>query len=304
MQVSIIIPAYNEEEFLQALLESINQHVEVPVEVIVVDNGSTDNTLTIAEKFNCITVNMGKKSFPSVVRNAGVLESTGDYLVFLDADIVITKQWADELKLLIERPETLTEKFITGASYHISQEPSWIEKYWFEPLSKKKKTYINGGNIVTTLSVFNIINGFDETLETGEDVDFCVRASNNGINVILNDKWKVFHEGFPKTIRAFIKRESWHGKGDLLNLKRFISSKIAIASVIFLLLHLMLILSVFFDNTAIFNMISISLIILLCYLRSAKDIPMNNIQQIFFTTLISYIYFLGRSFSFVRIFSD
>ncbi len=304
MQVSIIIPAYNEGQYLQALLESINEHVDVPMEIIVVDNGSTDNTLDIAEKFNCIVVSMGKKYFPSIVRNAGVLQSTGECLVFLDADIVITKQWADELKLLIENPETLTKKFVTGASCHVSQNPSWIEQYWFEPLSKKKKQYINGANIITITNVFHNINGFDELLETGEDVDFCIRAEQAGATIVLNDNWKVYHEGFPRTLKAFVRRESWHGKGDLLDFERFISSKVAIASAVFVLLHFILLSSNLFSRTNEINMIAISLIILLCYARAKKDMAMNNLKQIIYTTFISYLYFLGRSLSFISIFKS
>lgn len=301
MQLSIIIPAHNEEKFIQQLLESIYRYIEVKMEVIVVDNGSTDSTLKIVENFDCISMKMNRKAFPSEVRNAGVLKSSGDYLVFLDADVVITKEWALELQKLIDNTNILEEKFITGTSCNVSQYPSWIEKYWFEPLSKKKKSYVNGANIITTRNVYDCIDGFDESLETGEDVDFSIRAKEKGITIILNDNWKVFHEGFPKTISAFIKRESWHGKGDLLDFKHFIASKVAIATVLFICLHMIIIISSFFDYFSVINIVALFLLVLLCYARAMKDIAMNSTKQIFFTTFISYLYFLGRSFSFLRV---
>jgi len=302
MNVSIIIPTHNEEQYIQELLESIYKYIELSLEVIVVDNGSIDNTLEILKKFKCIVVKMDRKTFPSVARNAGALKATGDYLVFLDADVVITKQWALALEETTSNTNRVDDNFITGASYHVSQQPSWIEKYWFESLSKKKKTYINGGNIITTPKAYASINGFDESLETGEDVDFCVRARENGIKIILNDNWKVFHEGFPKTISAFLKRESWHGKGDLLDFNRFITSKIALATVVFICLHVILMMSSMFICSIVISSLSIFFIALLCYVRAVKDIAMSNLKQVFFTTSISYLYFLGRSFSFVRIF--
>lgn len=299
--LSIIIPAHNEAEFIQELLESINRHISIKKEIIVVDNGSTDSTLTIIEKFNCIIVKMDRKVFPSKARNVGVSKSSGKYLVFLDADVIVTAQWASELQKLIDNTANLGKNFITGASCSVSQSPSWLEKYWFEPLSKNEKSYINGANIITTKDTYDSINGFDELLETGEDVDFSVRAKEKGISIILNDSWKVFHEGFPKSISAFIKRESWHGKGDLVDFKHFIASKIAIASILFIFLHLIILLSSFFAYGVIIKITAVSLLALLCYARGIKDIAMRNLKQIFVVTFISYLYFLGRSFSFFKV---
>jgi glycosyltransferase involved in cell wall biosynthesis len=85
--VSVVIPCYNAACFLHETLASVLRQTHPPLEVIVVDDGSTDNSAAIAESFGpCVRVIRQKNQGESVARNRGIDEAKGDWIAFLDAD--------------------------------------------------------------------------------------------------------------------------------------------------------------------------------------------------------------------------
>jgi len=104
MLISIIIPVYNAEKFLNKSIESvINQSYE-SIELILIDDGSTDSSKMICDKYALadkrIQVISQKNSGPAAARNAGIRYATGDFVFFLDADDFIEK---NALKILVEK---------------------------------------------------------------------------------------------------------------------------------------------------------------------------------------------------------
>lgn len=85
--LSIIIPCFNEEKYLQATLDAVFSQDYSDYEIIVVDDCSTDTTVAVAQKNNVTLVRLKKRSGVAVARNAGAKKATGDYLIFLDADV-------------------------------------------------------------------------------------------------------------------------------------------------------------------------------------------------------------------------
>lgn len=94
--VSVIIPAYNESEGISECLETLKQQTLLPTEVIVVDDGSTDDTARIAKESGA-TVIIGQHKGPGVARNLGAETSTGEILVFLDADMSFHPEFLEKL---------------------------------------------------------------------------------------------------------------------------------------------------------------------------------------------------------------
>lgn len=242
--ISIIVPAHNESHYLPELIKSLQQFLHLNYEVIVVDNGSTDDTQTIARELKVKLIVLDKKCYPSTARNAGVAQAQADTLIFLDADIVITQEWADEIQHLCNNNTWPGKEFLIGDTYRTSKNPAWIEKYWFEPMSASKNNYLNGGNIITNKTTMQTLGGFNEQLETGEDVDLSVRAKEAGIPVIFNKKLSVHHEGYPKNIKHFFRRERWHGKGDWLSLYFFSRSKVAQIAALFGFCYLAIVIAI------------------------------------------------------------
>lgn len=85
MDISVVIPLYNQGQYLSDCLNSVLNQTVKPKEIIVVNDGSTDDSLEIARKFPVKVINQVNKGLPSA-RNTGIMNATGEYIAFLDAD--------------------------------------------------------------------------------------------------------------------------------------------------------------------------------------------------------------------------
>ncbi len=106
MKVSLVIPAYNEEEYLEDCLRSVFSQTLRPNEVIVVDNNSTDKTPLIAKKFNVILVKERKQGTISA-RNKGFNIATGDIIARIDADTRLPKKWVEKITFVFQKNSQL-----------------------------------------------------------------------------------------------------------------------------------------------------------------------------------------------------
>jgi len=110
--ISLVIPAYNEEGYLPALLDSLDvarDRYPGEVEIIVADNGSTDETPNIAAKRGCCVVSVEKRMI-SAARNGGAAVATGEILCFVDADSRVHPEVFDRIC------NALTERVVGGAT--------------------------------------------------------------------------------------------------------------------------------------------------------------------------------------------
>lgn len=100
MKISVIIPAYNAERYIAQAIESCLQQTQPPEEIIVADDGSTDHTAEIAERYSGAVqvIRLEKNSGPCAARNRAIEASTGDWIAFLDAD-----DWFFSRKLELQR---------------------------------------------------------------------------------------------------------------------------------------------------------------------------------------------------------
>ncbi len=93
---SIIVPVYNTEKYLKRCLDSISKQSFTDYEVIIVNDGSTDNSSNIISKYPYKVINQENQGL-SMARNNGVKVSSGDYLIFLDSDDYIEKDLLKEI---------------------------------------------------------------------------------------------------------------------------------------------------------------------------------------------------------------
>jgi len=98
MTITVVVPAYNSERTIGRCLEAIANSTEEVAEVIVVDDGSDDSTAEVAEGFGCRIVRLPRNRGPEHARQAGIKESRGDVVVFVDSDIVVKPDTIRELK--------------------------------------------------------------------------------------------------------------------------------------------------------------------------------------------------------------
>ena len=221
MKISFLIPAYNEAHNLPATIESIKRHCP-NAEIIVGDHQSIDLTRETAMEHGAkvVTVEGGTVGH---VRNVLATEATGDVLVFHDADVRLTPQWERRFPSVLERMPA-----VVGASLSPPEGASWIVDSWFR--QQGAKSYVATGHMVIARSIFEQLGGFDLRLSSGEDVDLCNRAKAI-TEVIPDPELQAVHMDFPQTIKAFCKREVWHGSGDFASVKHFLGSKVAMMAV-------------------------------------------------------------------------
>lgn len=233
---SIVIPAYNEQAVVGRQIACVRANSPPGLlEIVVVDNCSTDATVTVAREAGADLV-VTTPGTISEVRNFGVSRTGGAVLIFLDADVFPTPAWGSRIAGVVQK--ILADPLlITGSWVCIPSKATWIERYWFKPLQAGSRTHMNGGHLIMSRELFERLHGFDARLRTGEDFDLSTRAVQQGARLVNDADLVVEHEGYPKTLGEFFRREMWHGMGDFASMPHFFRSRLAIVGVG--LLHLL-----------------------------------------------------------------
>lgn len=231
--LSFVIPAYNEEENIGRAVTSIHRYMpeDLTAEVIVVDNGSEDGTSRIAEESGARIV-ASRATTIAGVRNEGVAMARGKVLVFLDGDCALTDEWRAGIGARLTQ---LTEVPMSCAGSQVTpprDERSAIVRHWFVPFMERA-THLGSAHLICTRADFLQLGGFDESLETGEDYDFSQRIKAAGGKVLYADELRVDHYDFPRGWGDFIRRERWHGRGDMRSLSSYLGSKVALVSTVY-----------------------------------------------------------------------
>ena len=219
--VSIIVPCKNEKSNIGRCLNAIiRQDEAILIEVIVIDNGSNDGTLAILEGFRPrITVLSLPDASIAQVRNYGVRYTSADWLAFIDGDVEVAHDWLKTLLAALDgeaRAGVDVINLVTGSTCTVPEVSGWIEQVWFAQLAArdlKGEGYINSGHLIVHRKLFDAVGGFSPSLQTGEDEAFCEEAVRRGGVVRKLPEIRAIHHGYPKTLRAFFKRERWHGLG-------------------------------------------------------------------------------------------
>ncbi len=213
VDLSVIIPARNEEQYLPACLDSIrgNTSSSISVECVVVDNGSTDRTAELAREKGALVVHSRAETI-AAVRNEGARISTGRYLAFLDADCTVEAGWAEAIERALGQKTVVA----VGNYPHVAERgTTWVQKTWSFLLrvrgEPERARWLPSANLAVRRDAFEALGGFDESLTTCEDADLSYRLTRRG--TLLDDpEVLVLHHREPATLAAFLRKEIWHGK--------------------------------------------------------------------------------------------
>lgn len=179
--VSIIIPVFNYGRFLAEALDSVMAQSYRPIEVIVVDDGSTDNTKEIAHSFPEVQYYYQKNQGEAVARNTGIAKARGKFIAFLDAD----DTWLpDKLKIQIQYLEKHSGLGCTLCKIQNFIEPG-VNLDPKTVSSLLESDQIGIATIVTKKDVFAQVGGFDSRYQVGTDFDWFVRARDAGITTVI-----------------------------------------------------------------------------------------------------------------------
>lgn len=293
--VSVVIPAHNEEEYIRDCLESITRQTYPShlLEIIVVDNNSNDRTRKIASEFG-VTVLEKSDGLVGSVRNFGVEHSTGEILVFLDADCVVPYNWVETGVSFLRS----SQKHIFGGFCLVGDSPTYIEKFWLLASSSPQKDLL-GSCIFIYREDFEKAGLFDETISSGEDSKLSSTLREMGYNVHLMEQLSVTHLGNPKNFRDFIKRQSWHSENYFQNMSNSIKDPTFILVLIWTVTIAFLLFSIFLSKDAP-SKIALLLIFIIPAVFSLKRVsrsksPFRNLMNIPQIYTIDFIYVIGRS---------
>ncbi|MEM7786276.1 MAG: glycosyltransferase [Bacteroidota bacterium] len=171
---SAILPVYNGARFLVEAVESVLAQTYAPVEVVVVDDGSTDGSAEIAERYDGVRVIRQANAGDGAARNRGVAASTGTYLAFLDAD----DRWRPEkLAVQIAHLEAHPEAgHVLGHMWSFLEDgmerPDWVNPETVETAMPG----VLPGTLVARRSFFDRVGPFATSFETAADSDWILRA--------------------------------------------------------------------------------------------------------------------------------
>lgn len=185
--VSVIIPAYNCASFISEALESVFSQTFTDYEVIVVEDGSTDNTYEILEQYKeKIHILQQENAGVAAARNKGITHSQGEFIAFLDADDVFShNKLAAHMALFEQHPEldiTISGWQIVDAS---GGAISAVSPWQTNPILNLECAVLikpaRPSATVLRRKIFEQVKQFDTTLSSGEDLDLLLRLLAAGV---------------------------------------------------------------------------------------------------------------------------
>ncbi len=213
MNISFVIPVLNGEKYIRQCIDSIVAESEEQDEIVIVDNGSTDDTVGIINTYKNVGLLICPQLTVSALRNQGAKESSKTLLAFIDADCVLGKDWRKRVMSVMSDEAV----HAAGSLVDVPGEACWIEKAWFaqKPNEKRQAKYINTANLIVRRSVFEDLGGFNKILISDEDCEFGERLNKAGYGMLEDPEIRVVHLDNPTTLRDFYLREKWHATSAL-----------------------------------------------------------------------------------------
>ncbi len=188
--ISVVVPVLNGLPFLEDQLEAlVDQDSPCDWELVVVDNGSTDQSVAVARRWagrhpRIRVVDASTTYGAPGARNAGVRAATGDRLLFCDADDVVQAGWLAGMASALDEADVVAGVFDFWSLNGLRPQPP-------RPASMRQLGYLPAGlgaNLAVRRDAFETIGGFTEALLIGEDIDLCWRLQLAGYRFLVEFK--------------------------------------------------------------------------------------------------------------------
>lgn len=229
--ISVVIPAYNAEKSLQKTLNSLHDQSLKSLEIIVVDDGSIDNTEKVAKSLASKVIKTENRG-PASARNTGIKYASGEIIALIDSDCQADKTWVENINRIFTNTDisVIMGKVIIPSSNIIGDSISALgfpaggnlgfEKVW--KVSKEGFTNtFSSCNCAMRKSLFDRYGYFDEEFPFagGEDTLFAFKLSQNGERIKYCSNMVVLHEARSNII-SFVKWQLQRGKASYIFKKK------------------------------------------------------------------------------------
>jgi glycosyltransferase involved in cell wall biosynthesis len=214
VRVTVVVPFKNALSYLRLTVPQVLEARGAlrDIELIYVDNGSTDGSRSFLEKFGDVTVIDAPAATIGHMRNFGAAFGSGTYLSFLDADCGVSANYFETAVDALHR----SGADATGCEYALPEHPHWIERalvVMHYMGREREAAYVNAGNFFITRAAFMAVGGFREDLVTGEDSDIGMRLRASGYRIFESPRVEARHYGNPKSLGQHYRRSVWHALG-------------------------------------------------------------------------------------------
>lgn len=222
--LSVVIPTFNSADTISHTLISIlsNDYPKDLYEVIVVDNGSLDNTVEIVKRFPVRLYSCPKRG-QGPARNKGIRQALGDTVCFTDSDVIAPSDWLQKISDFFKKhpdADAVGGRVLPPRSGHRTLIQKWVGEVYYmdqsfpaEMMHAKICTYTGStysANCAYRKDALLSVNGFDESVWDGNDIDLCWTLLKKGKNIVFNPDIQIIHLGFPWNMRlSFRKQFAW-----------------------------------------------------------------------------------------------
>lgn len=213
MRASVVIPAFNAAKTIDACLDGCLKQSTPALEIIVVDDGSTDDTRERVAKHAGVTLLTQANAGPAAARNYGILETQGEVVVFTDSDCIPEPEWIENLLRHFDKNVAGV-----GGTYGIVNRASRLARIVHAEILMRHARF---GETVDFLGSFNVayrkqalesVFGFDEEFRhaSGEDNDLAYRLQDKGYTLRFTKKAVVRHY-HPERLLPYLYAQYRHG---------------------------------------------------------------------------------------------
>ncbi|MCI0453747.1 MAG: glycosyltransferase [Candidatus Dadabacteria bacterium] len=195
--ISVVIPVYNGSRYLNQCLDALIKSSYKPREIIVVDDGSTDDSVEISLRRGVTVFELPQRSGPAAARNHGAQNAQGDILLFVDSDVSINEKTIARLAANFMNNPDIVAVFGSYddspyAADFLSQFRNLLHHFIHQSSHKEAKTFWTGCGAIYKKTFFEL-GGFDEGWFSIEDIELGHRIWNNGYQIMLDKGLQVKH---------------------------------------------------------------------------------------------------------------
>ncbi|MHA6195189.1 glycosyltransferase family 2 protein [Pseudomonas wadenswilerensis] len=221
-RVGIVIPMFNEHRHIGRTLAAIRRtatQASADCQVIVVDNGSSDDSPRIARALGAEVLNLPGLSI-GALRNRGAAACDCEWLAFIDADIEVPENWLSRLFEL--HAQDRADVFALDCD--TPHQAPWFAIAWQRRTLRagdllQRQHWLPSPNLLMPRRWFDAVGGFDESLRSGEDKDFTLRLHEAGARLAVLRDPVVLHWGYEGSWKEWLGKEMWR-QGSHLQLLR------------------------------------------------------------------------------------
>ncbi len=225
--VSVVIPAYNARKTMGECVEALkNQsYPHDRYEIVVVDDGSADDTADVASVERVTVIRQGQNQGPAVARNTGVSRSRGDIILFTDADCIAAPDFIDEMMMPFSDPAVVGVK----GAYRTRQHRLWarfaqveFEERYCKLAKAESIDFVDSHAAAFRKDVFLEVGGFDPhfPVANNEDVDLSYKIAGLGYHMVFNPRAIVYHT-HPDTALKYLRIKFFRAYWRMLVYRRF-----------------------------------------------------------------------------------